>query len=157
MSQPIYIEVDDFKIITPFRMILSAPSGGGKSDFIIRLIDNSAQLLREPPKKIVYCYTIMQEKLKNLAERNPHVELHEGFSSDLFEHHDGSSHLLIVVDDMMDSNIHAELASLFIKYSRHRNISCAYLPQNCFDKSTPSAAKHNRTLMVNANEIVCFR
>ena len=79
MSQPIYIEVDDFKIITPFRMILSAPSGGGKSDFIIRLIDNSAQLLREPPKKIVYCYTIMQEKLKNLAERNPHVELHEGW------------------------------------------------------------------------------
>ena len=113
--------------------------------------------MSDPPKKIVYCYTILQPKLEKIAEEIPSVQLHEGFDSSLYEGHDGSYSLFLVIDDHMTSDKHHLISDLFTKYSRHRNISVAYLTQNAFDRSTPSASKHNRTLLINANEMVIFR
>ena len=110
-------------------MILAGPSGAGKTDWIIRLISNAEYMLTSVPDRIIYCYSVLQPKLEKLANENKIVELHEGFSSDLYENHDPSQHMLLCIDDMMSADIFRELSDLYTKYSRHKNISVAFLTQ----------------------------
>ena len=129
MAPSMYLTVQDLQIKCPFRAILVGSSGSGKTDFCIKLIQNAKYMLTNVPDRIVYCYSVIQPKLEQLAKDNPIVELHEGFSSDLYENHDPSQHLLLCVDDLMSADIFAELSDLFTKYSRHKNISVAFLTQ----------------------------
>ena len=85
--------------------------------------------MTQPPDKIIYCYSVMQNKLEKLAAENPKVELHEGFNSDLYLDHDPSMHSFLIIDDLMGQDIYCELSDLFTKYSRHHNISVAFLTQ----------------------------
>ena len=129
----------------------------GKTDFVIKLCKNADYMMTQSPDKIIYCYSVMQDKLQQLAKENPKVELHEGFSSDLYLDHDSSIHSFLIIDDLMSQDIYCELADLFTKYSRHHNISVAFLTQNVYNKSAPSAAKCNRTILINSTEVVFFR
>ena len=69
------------------------------------------------PDRIVFCHTIPQKCLEDLAKENSKVELKLGFSPDLYLDHDKSEHLLLCLDDMMSTpGIHEHLADLFTKY-----------------------------------------
>ena len=124
-----YLDINELKLKSPCRLLLIGASGSGKTFFLLKLIKYAEYMFTTPPDQIIYCYSVMQPILEDLAKENKIVELHEGFSSDLYESHDPSSHLLLCVDDLMSSDIFKELSDLYTKHSRHKNISVAFLTQ----------------------------
>ena len=70
-----------------------------------------------PPDYVIYCHGTgtVQPKLVNLAASDSKIRLHEGFSSSVYENHDPSSHLFLVIDDLMSSDCYKDLSDLFTK------------------------------------------
>ena len=129
MAPVMTFDINEWKINCPFRMCVCGSSGAGKTNFVLQLIQYAHYMLTNMPDRIIYCYSVLQPKLENLAKENKLVELHEGFSSDIYENHDPSQHMLLCIDDMMSMDIFRELSDLFTKYSRHKNISVIFLTQ----------------------------
>ena len=111
-----------------------------------------------PPEKIIYCYGVQTPSMKALAENDAAVQLHNGFSAKLYETHDPSSHLMIVLDDLMsDDSIYKDLSDVFTKFSRHLNITICFVNQNLYYRGSSNAQKFSRDIMSNASEVVLFR
>ena len=106
---------------------------------MLKLSSNAEYMMTQVPDKIIYCYSIIQNKLEKFARENSKVELHEGFSSDLYVDHDPSMHTFIIIDDLMNEDIYSEMADLFTKYSRHKNISVAFLTQVFYSTLNPKS------------------
>ena len=156
MSAPIRFDIEDIKIRTPTRMMCIGQSGTGKTEWLIKLIKSAKYQLVNPPDRIIYFYSILQPKIAKLAKETPHMELHEGFDANLYANHKPTSHLLICVDDLMNSDCYKELSNLFTR-GRHLNISTIFLTQNAYFKGTSTAVKYNRDILVNATDLVYFR
>ena len=115
-------------------------------------------MFRKKADKIIYFYSIIQPFMTQLLEDVPIMELHQGFNAELYKDRDPSSHLLIVVDDLMQQpNLYEELSSLFTRYSRHLNISVLYLCQNAYFRGNTAAIRYGRDVLSNASELVIFR
>ena len=115
MTSPTTLDIDEWKIVTPTKMLICGMSGSGKSDWCIKALKNSEYIFLNPPDRIIYCYGAMQPKLAQLANENPKVELHEGFQSSLYENHSPDSHLMLCIDDCMSDDLYKELSDLFTK------------------------------------------
>ena len=125
----------------PFTAIVAGPTSSGKSQWVLRLIDNALQMIEPPPTRIWYCYGEYQPIFNNY----PNVHFHEGLpeSSDVV--FDGTEARLLVLDDLM-SETNELVANTFTKLSHHRNVSVIHLTQNLFDKN-----KYARTIRLNAH------
>ena len=132
-------------LIHPFSAILSAPSGGGKTRFTLRLIDHIDEMVNPSIQKIVWCYGIYQKIFDNYA----HVHFHEGLPD--INDFDGKQRTLLVLDDLMGCD-DEKVMQLFTKISHHKNVSVLYLTQNLFYKS-----KHSRTISLNAHYFIIFK
>lgn len=107
--------------------------------------------------RIVFCYTENQKKIEDLKKLIPQIELRKGFTPELYESHDPSKHMLLICDDLMNTDIYSHLSDLFTKISRHRNISVIWITQCAYFKGQPTAVRHNRDLLQNTTEVVLFR
>ena len=143
------VNLDDWKIKSPCRMLLVGSSGSGKTEFVLKALRNDKYVFSSPADRIIICYTVLQKKITQFAEEDSRVTLHEGFDENLYIDNDPSSHLYLVVDDCMSLNIYKELSDLFSKYSRHKNISVFYITQNAYTRGTTSAVRYNRDILIN--------
>ena len=55
------INYNNVKFKHPFTAILAGPSQAGKTEFIIRLLENVNDMITPAPNKIIYCYSFWQE------------------------------------------------------------------------------------------------
>ena len=115
------------------------------------------EVFTTPPDEVIYFYSVLQPKLLELEKNNKIVKLVQGFNSDLYLERNPSTHLAVVIDDLMSSDEYLHFSDLFTKYSRHLNITVIFMTQNAYFKGTNSAAKYNRTILQNSNELVIFK
>ena len=109
----------------PFTCIVSGPTGNGKSDFTLKLIEYAQQVITPPPERIMYCYGEYQKVFDNYSN----VEFHDGLPDLIII--DGKSRTLLVLDDLMIST-DDRVVDLFTKISHHRNLCVVFLTQNIF-------------------------
>ena len=112
----------------------------------------------EPPSKTIYCYSILQPFMTQLAQDDPSVQLHHGFDPKLYENRNPSTHIMICIDDLMsDENIYRHLSDLFCKFARHLRVSTIFICQNLYFRGSSSSQKFGRDVLTNATELVLYR
>ena len=127
----------------PFTAIVAGPTGCGKSEWVLRLIDHAKKMTEPPPEEIWYCYGEFQPIF------SPDVKFHEGMPS--FTKFDDRRSTFLIMNDLM-TETNDGVANLFTKRSHHRNVSVMFLTENLFHKN-----RHMRTITVNLHSMVLFK
>ena len=139
------------KFVHPSTMIVSGPTGSGKSKFVSRLL--LEQMVEPAPERIVWVYAEWQPLYDALQMRLPHIEFINGLPQNLYQSISPRTRNLVVLDDQMsEAGDSKELSQLFTKGSHHRNLSLIYIAQNMFDKG-----RSMRTVSLNAHYMIIFK
>ena len=136
----------------PFSMVVSGPSGSGKSVWTKILLLSS--LIQPSPERIIWCYGQWQPLYDNIRKRIPRIEFVNSIPDHLNDQHyiDVSKRNVLVFDDLMtEAKCDQRIADLFTKGSHHRNISVVYLTQNLFPQG-----KACRDIILNTQYMVLF-
>lgn len=128
-----------------FTMIIAAPSRGGKTHFVAKLLRESNQMIQPSPQEIYYCYTQYQPLFDSMRG----VHFHQGMID--IETIDSSKRNLLILDDLMQE-VDENVEKMFTRDSHHRNLSVIFLTQNLYQKN-----RFMRTMSLNASYIVLFR
>jgi hypothetical protein len=137
--------------VHPFTALLAGPTGCGKTQFIVDLLKLRRTEIHPPPSRIIYCYSIWQDKFDELTSAIPNIEFIEG----LYNVMDLNSNIvnLIILDDLMrEASESDNVLDMFTKGSHHKNASILLLTQNIFGKG-----KHSRTISLNSHYIILFK
>lgn len=128
----------------PFTMVVSGPTGCGKSYFIRDLLHYKRDMFEPVPEKIVWFYGIYQP----LYDEIEGVTFVEGFPSNYKDYL--GEHTLFILDDLM-SEIGGDkrLTTLFTKGSHHLNLSVIFITQNFFHRGSQI-----REVTLNAHYLV---
>jgi hypothetical protein len=138
------------KLRHPFSMIVAAPSQGGKTVFVSRLVQNASEMLTVPPEEIIWAYSEYQPLYNELVYL-PNIKFVEGIPNlaELKE----NVHIpkLVILDDLLEeTSKSSEVTALFTKGCHHWGISVIHMVQNLFFKSL-------RTARINASYLVLFK
>jgi len=130
----------------PFTMLISDPTGSGKTLWLIKLIKLKSSFPK--PKKIYYFYGEYQPIFDSIEG----VKFIRGLQEDVIENIGGTP-TWIIFDDLMNDAINSQKVSdLFTKGSHHKNISVILLVQNFF-----AQGKQMRNISLNSHYIVLFK
>lgn len=128
-------------------MLISGPTGCGKTMWVKNLIEQREIVCKPQPAKITYFYGEYQ----NVFDEMDFVEFKQDLSD--IDKVGSSEPEWVIIDDLMLESLNNELVSnLFTKGSHHRNISVILLNQNFFCKG-----KENRNISLNAQYLVLFK
>lgn len=130
------------KLQHPFTMVISGPTGCGKSYFVRDLIRFKEEMFSVIPDKIVWFYGIYQP----LYDEISNVSFVEGLPSKYQEYL--GTHTLFIIDDLM-CECDKRLTHLFTRGSHHLNLSVIFITQNFFHK-----AKEMREVTLNAHYLI---
>jgi hypothetical protein len=135
----------------PFTAILAGPTGCGKTCFIQELLKSTAEIISPMPERIIYCYSIWQQRFSDMLIATPSIEFKEGMLD--FSSIDKNIRNLVILDDLMhESRDDVTIANVFTRESHHKNISIIFLSQNLFVQG-----KQMRSISLNAHYLVLFK
>jgi hypothetical protein len=131
----------------PCTIIVSGPSGSGKSELTKQIILNKNAMFHHPPERVIWCYSESTALCTELDD----VEFHEGlFNLDSL---DISKRTLIIYDDMVNNEeANKHMLEVSVKKSHHMNLSAFWITQNMFAPN-----KHNRTISINASYMILMK
>lgn len=124
---------------TPSTLIVCAPSQGGKTSLVRKMIKRD--IYGKKLKKVKWCYSYSQPWFVE----EPEIDFVQG----LPENYDNAE--LIVLDDLM-SRLNEKVAELFTVISHHRNINVILMVQNLFPR-----CKVMRDISLNAHYVILFK
>ena len=112
-------------------MVISGPTGCGKTRFIQKLLENARKAIYPPPEKITYMYGEYQDLFNEIDGVNfvHGLDLVENIQA-------GDPHLIIIDDLMTEVSNNEVISNLFTRGSHHRNLSVILLVQNFFSKGS---------------------
>ena len=143
----------DARLLHPFTLICSGPTGSGKTQFVKRMILEGESVVDKPPDRILWLYGEYQDAYDELKAPIPNIRFVEGFPPNLNALVDPSVNNMVVVDDLMlECSKDSRLTNVFTKGSHHRNMSVIFIVQNLFLDS-----KQFRTISLNAHYMVLFK
>ena len=122
---------------TPFRCVVVAASGGGKSNFVYQLIEKFSKG-RGTFSTVSIVTAVADEPIYNLLrDQCPAIRIVEGMRNtpvlDDYDITDGQQHLLIWDDMLTEKN--QEVVDKYYIRARKRNVSCIYLTQSYYGTS----------------------
>ena len=137
---------------SPCTVVISGPTGSGKSTFTFKILRNLNNMFSCPINKVYYFYSVWQksfetEDIKKIEfiKDIPNQESIEKISNNL--------HNLIIIDDLQTSALNSEfIANLFSRESHHRNISVFLILQNLFHQG-----KYSRDISLNSHYFILFK
>lgn len=143
----------DARLLHPFTLICSGPTGSGKTRFVKRIITSGDTVIDGPPDNIIWLYGEYQDTYDEMKASISNVRFIEGFPQDLDSLIDPSVRNLVVIDDlMMECANNSNVTNMFTKGSHHKNMSVIFIVQNLF-----LASKQFRTISLNAHYMVLFK
>jgi len=138
--------------IHPSTILISGPTGSGKTRFVQRLITN--KMIQPWPIEIKWIYGEWQGAYEELLKTN-NIEFIQGWSEEIYDRFKEASSIpsLLILDDVMTSARDSKsLSRLFTRGSHHRNLTVIYIVQNLFDQG-----KSMRTVSLNSQYMVLFK
>jgi len=120
----------DLRFSHPSNVLVCAPSGGGKSFLVKKVVENRADMFNVLFEKVFWYYSEYQSIYDELAQEHG-VQFIEGAPS-LDHFPPGEGPKLVIVDDFMDQVKNPEFLKIAIKGSHHRNFSFWFLSQALF-------------------------
>lgn len=138
-----------FKV--PFRILVVGCSGSGKSTLVAELIRRRDEFFDTPFQKIFYCAKY-STSVPEIIKDDPILKFHEGIPSDEIIENSDQTHILLVLDDLLESAFSSDTVSSIFTQGRNRKLSIFLLSQNLF----PPYAKA-RNISLNASHIIVFR
>jgi len=144
----------DVKLKTSFSMVLTGASSTGKTNLAVHLIKNQGVFFDKPFEKIVWVSRFKQPKLQTELKNFNTDFIQNALPSmdDLKKKKGAASHLLLVIDDMMEMASKSEVVGGLFTHGRHMNVSVLYLTQNLFRQGSQS-----RDIRLNTNYLILFR
>ena len=142
------------KLESPCTIIVSGVSFSGKSTLIKKMLTRANGVFKVPPSKIIYCYSIWQEKLfEEIKDTVENISFHKGLVDEEVFNSNDNVHSICVIDDLMvdvaDSKF---IQKLFCVGSHHLNWTVILIIQNLYQKG-----KVMRTISLNCRVFIIFR
>lgn len=148
----------------PATIIISGPSGSGKSNFVKQLILNSADLIKTEDLSgvkgfdlVIVLYKIWTKLYENLQEcSSTKIVFYKDTISEsqLEKEIIGFKTPVLWVDDgLSDENVYF-IEDVFTRYSHHLNLSCILLTHNLYGQKKNTNCL--RTINRNAQYIIIF-
>lgn len=131
----------------PFTLILSGATGSGKTQWLLRFIKHNQELIDPPPKKLLYCYSEINDSVLKLKQQG--IETFNGLPSEEIIKSQEKP-LLLILDDLMLNANNEFLDVLFTRGSHNWNTSVIFVTQSIFGRDI-------RTARANAHYLVQMR
>ena len=131
------MERKQFTFEHPFTMIVVAPTGGGKTQWVKSLLERAGEKISPPPERILWLYSQMQPIYQELKKIMPHIEFYKGLPPNMEDDNffDVNIPNLVIIDDLMqEATANVSVCNLFTRGSHHRNLSVICLMQNLYPK-----------------------
>jgi hypothetical protein len=138
------VKENDLKFKIPSGMIISGPSNSGKTQFLLKLLENADNLFSPKPKCIVYCYGEYHPYIPKLESAG--VRVYAGVpSEDLLANQ--PKPFLLCLDDLVYQIQEKTLSDIFTKKAHHQNYCVILLTQHLFEKKL-RVARNNAQYLV---------
>ncbi len=131
----------------PFCCMIAGPSSSGKSQLIMKILENLYTIFDQYPNKIIYCYGRWDDKYNQLKSIFPYIILNEGLPN--INQFSSTDINLLILDDLMHESKEKSVCELFTTDSHHLNISVFFTSQNLF-----SNVKNFRTISINCQYMI---
>ena len=133
---------------SPFTLILSGATGSGKTQWLLKFLKHTNELIDPSPKKILYCYGEINDSIIKLKQEG--IETHNGIP-DATLIMEQEKPLLLILDDLMLNVKNDFLDLLFTRGSHNWDVNVIFVTQSLFgrDIKTARANAHYLVLMRN--------
>jgi len=147
LDEPENPNFDKHHIKLPFRMVVSAPSGSGKSNFLVNLIYLFSQGAKGTFADITIITRNKDEPLYNfLTKKCDQIQIKEGLHNiPQLDKFDKKLNHLVCFDDLVLAKDQSAIENFYIR-ARKLNCSVVYLSQSFFD--IPKMIRKNCSYMV---------
>ena len=144
----------DPRLSVPVTVLISGPTGSGKTSFVIRLIKHATDMFEEPPQNIVWCYGVYQPAYNALQAEIPGITFVEGLPENINDYFVKEKEpSLCVLDDLMFTGAKSQdVVKVFTEGAHHKRIAICLLVQNLFH-----GGEFMRTISLNCRYIVLMR
>ena len=138
----------DFRLKTDRVMCVSGPSQSGKTQFVLRLLDQKNEMFQQPLNAILWCYGIHDGELQNLLQFKGYKTLRG-----LPKEQDIETQSICVLDDLLsESENSKEVTNMCTRAAHHKNAFIILISQNLFP-----GGKEARTRSLNTHYYVIFK
>lgn len=138
-------------LVHPSTILVSGPTGSGKTIFIARLLKH--KFLKPWCNKIFWIYSEWQRVYERVKAIYPNITFIHGLPEKLCDLIDRKNRNLLIIDDQMAEGVQSkDLMDLFTKGSHHRNLSIVFIIQNLFQTGPVM-----RTVSLNTQYIIIFK
>jgi nucleoside-triphosphatase THEP1 len=145
-------EYVELTLETPTSIVIAGPSGCGKTELVFKIL-SQPETFSQRVNKIQYHYGEWQKRFSHVREHDSRYEFIEGLPDISSIPAQDQQHSVIVIDDLMEEARKSDfIASLFTKFSHHRNITVIFLVQKFYGNSYIS-----RIISGNAHVIILFK
>lgn len=142
----------DIRLKENFKLFISGPSRCGKTFFVSDLLENIESFSKVPPSTIIYVYKVWQTKFDEMQSL-VHVFLQDNDNViEKIQEKGMGQPMLVIFDDLINSNSLADIATLFTVDGRHMNMSMAFLTQRMFVNN-----EHFRQISQNCDYFIIFK
>jgi hypothetical protein len=146
----------------PFQqgvIVISGATRCGKTHFTHKLLCNLENTFVQPhPQVVLFCYAVYQPLYDKMQMDIPNLELYKGLPDEQeieewSNRHEGTTHKLIVLDDLAHLIVNNQNIELLLTQgSHHKNISVIIITQNIF-----THGKFARSQSLNTQYFIIFR
>lgn len=138
----------DFRLRSDRVMCISGPSQSGKTQFVLKLLDQRNEIFTNPIDKILWCYGIHDANLQTDLRSKGYRTLRG-----LPKEQDIEANSICVLDDLLsESESSKEVTNMCTRAAHHKPCFIIFISQNLFP-----GGKEARTRSLNTHYYVIFK
>ena len=137
----------------PFTMIISGSTGSGKTEWLMRFLQNlDALIYNSPIKHVLYCYGELNNNILKLQQSGPKFQIYNGIpTEDIIQSKAREGPLLLVLDDLLVNLKSPFLDTLFTRGSHNWGVSVVLVTQHLFNKEIKTARNNSHYIVLMRN------